>query len=85
MSEKVSEKEVQEHANELRKRVLGDLCSTEFSGKSFDKFMKHYKKGDTLESTPVWDDDFNRRTDALTIKRKGVSIASEQKGKPIGD
>jgi len=85
MSEKVSEKEVQEHADELRKRTRRNECPTEFSGKSFDAFMKSYKKGDTLESTPVWDDDFERETVALTIKRNGVSLASEQRGKPAGD
>lgn len=85
MSEKVSEKEVQEHADELKKRKRRDECPTEFSGESFDKFMKSYKKGDTLESTPVWDADFERQTVALTIKRNGVSLGSEQRGKPIGD
>jgi len=85
MSERVSEKEVQEHADELKKRVNDDLCRTEFSGRSLDEFMKYYKKGDTLESRPVWDDDFERQTVALTIKRNGVSLGSEQRGKPIGD
>ena len=85
MSAKVSKEEVQEHAAELKKRVNGDLCPTEFSGKSLDAFMKSHKKGDVVISTPVWDDDFERETVALTIERKGVSLASEQRGKPVGD
>jgi len=85
MSEKVSEKEVQEHSDELKKRARRNECPTEFSGESLDAFMKSYKKGDVVMSTPVWDDDFERETVALTIKRNGVSLVSEQRGKTVGE
>jgi len=81
----ISEKELQKDVEDLKQRVNGDLCPTEFSGKDLKKFMHCFNEGDTLESVPLFDNVHKRETVALTVKRGGRVVMILQRGKPVGD
>ena len=85
MTKIISQKELQKEAEDLKRRVNGDLCPTEFSGKDLEEFMHCFEDGDTLETTPLYDNSLKRQTVALTVKRRGDVVLILQRGKPVGD
>lgn len=81
----ISKKELQNDTKNLKTKVNGNLCPTEFSGKALNEFMARFEKGDTLESVPIFDPFFERETVALVLRRENRDIIILQRGKPIGD
>lgn len=85
MTKIISEKELQKEVDDLKRRVNGDLCPTEFSGKDIEEFMDCFQQGDTLETVPLYDNRLKRETVALVIKREGDIIMILQRGKVPSD
>jgi len=81
----ISEKELKNDVADLKRRVNGDLCPTEFSGKDLEGFMACFQNGDVLETVPVYDNNHKRETVALVIKRENKTLMILQRGKPVGD
>jgi len=85
MTKIISKKELEKDVADLKRRVNGDLCPTEFSGKDLEEFMACFHKGDTLETVPLYDSRLKRQTVALVIKRRNKIVLILQRGKPVGD
>ena len=85
MAKIISEKELQKEVEDLKRRVNGDLCPTEFSGKDFEEFIGCYEKGDILLTVPLDDNRLKRETVALKLIRGNETVMILQRGKVPGD